>query len=273
MTANSIANEYSDGEIPNDNNNENLVRKVEPSNSQTPAQAKADAIAALTMTAYARASELKLTPEEDEALGEDFPDEAFRAGAGGDEKLIYIEHAYLRDRFNNVLGRGAWSLVKRREWTEEKGPAVIVYAEVMLCVRGCYVAEAVGEMAYYPTNNRTTYADAMEGAKTSAFRRLAKDFGVGLQAWKKGYSEGWWARKKATANRSVQTPDGPATQPPRKPISEAWLKAVKECKTKARANELWTAYSQQKGIPDEELKEFGELLDAQMESLGLGNTP
>lgn len=189
-----------------------------PTTSATPAQAKVDAIAALTMQAYAKASELKLTPEEDAALAADFPDEAFRPGASGDQQLIYIEHAFLRDRLNDVIGRGAWAIVVRSKWTEAYKTstgkdAVHVYSEVMLMVRGCFVAEAVGEMDYYPNNPKTTYADAIEGSKTAAFRRLAKDFGIGLQAWKKGWCEGWWQRRnqprqqpaKAGTNGQVET--------------------------------------------------------------------
>lgn len=178
----------------------------QPEQTLSPAQAKVNAIANATMTAYAKAGELQLTPEENKSLADDFPDEAFRAGAGGDDRLIYIEHAYLRDRLNDVLGRGAWALVTRSKWTEEyktsKGErAVRVYAEVMLVVRGCFVAEAVGEMTYYPHNAKTTYADAIEGSKTAAFRRCAKDFGLGLQAWKKGFCEGWWDRKAKNGNK------------------------------------------------------------------------
>lgn len=178
-------------------------------NGISPAQAKANAIASATMSAYAKASELQLTPEENKALAAEFPDDAFRAGAGGDDRLIYIEHAFLRDRLNDVLGRGAWALVTRSKWTEEyktsKGaPAVRVYAEVMLMVRGCFVAEAVGEMEYYPHNAKTTYADAIEGSKTAAFRRCAKDFGIGLQAWKKGWTEGWWQRKTKGSSKAAE---------------------------------------------------------------------
>lgn len=177
----------------------------------TPAQAKIDAIASLTKAAYAKASELTLTPEEDKKLAADFPDEAFRKGAGGDNDKIYIEHAFLRDRFNDVLGRGAWALVTRSRWTENfktsKGTdAVRVYSEVMMVIRGCYVTEVVGEMEYYPNNPKTTYADAIEGSKTAAFRRLAKDFGVGLQAWKKGFVEEWWKRNP-TGNAAATVDD------------------------------------------------------------------
>ena len=64
----------------------------------TAAQAKIEAVAQLTAAAYSKASELKLTPEEIKALQADFPDEAFKSGAAGKEALIYIEHAFLRDR-------------------------------------------------------------------------------------------------------------------------------------------------------------------------------
>ena len=62
----------------------------------TAAQAKVDAVAALTATAYARAATLELTPEESDKLQADFGDEAFKPGAGGKEMLLYIEHAFLR---------------------------------------------------------------------------------------------------------------------------------------------------------------------------------
>src|SRR4051812_10178226 len=83
------------------------------------AQAKTDAIAALTQSAYARASDLRLTKEETDIVNADFPDEAFRAGAGGKDNLIYIEHAYLRDRLNQAFGPGQWAIVPRSRWSED----------------------------------------------------------------------------------------------------------------------------------------------------------
>lgn len=245
---------------------------------KTPAQAKADAIAAVTMTAYARASELKLTPEEDAALAADFPDEAFRGGAGGDSNLLYIEHAYLRDRFNNVLGRGAWSLVTRSRWTEEYKTstgkdAVHVYSEVMLMIRGCFVAEAIGEMDYFPANAKTTYADAMEGSKTAAFRRLAKDFGVGLQAWKKGWCEGWWARRSGKPQQNAQEPSQD-TPSPRTTFGPGWLKEIKAAKDKARLQWLADAFGKQNpNLPDHEYVDFGDLLDARAKEIAAEKVP
>lgn len=171
--------------------------------SVTPAQAKVNAIAELTKSAYARASELKLTAEEQAGLQTEFPDEAFRSGASGKENLIYIEHAFLRDRLNAVLGLGQWSIVPRRTWGEDfvikkhnepDVQATRIYVEAMLVIRGCFVAEAIGDMVYYPKNQSQNYGDAVEGAKTAALRRCTKELGIGLQAWKKDWCAGWWER-------------------------------------------------------------------------------
>jgi hypothetical protein len=168
-------------------------------------------VAALTATALARAGTLELTPEESQQLQKDFGDEDFQTGAGGKQDLIYIEHAALRDRMNTVLGLGQWAIIVRDTWREEKDRAVTVYVRAMLIVRGAYVAEAVGDMAYYTNNASQNYGDAFEGAKTAAFRRCAKEFGIGLQAWRKEWCKGWWARKKGGAK---------ATPAPRK-VDEA----------------------------------------------------
>lgn len=169
----------------------------------TPAQAKIEAVSSLLAKAVARASELQLTPEETAALKKEFPDEAFRPGAGGNKTLIYIEHIHLRNRLDDVLGIGQAVIVPRSRWTEEfeymkdgyKKTGIRVFVEAMFIVRGCYITEAVGEMTYYPGNQGADYSDAVEGAETAALRRCCKKFGVGLQAWSKTWCDGWWARK------------------------------------------------------------------------------
>lgn len=190
----------------------------------TAAQAKVEAIANLTMAAYEKAATLHLTPEESQALQADFPDEAFQPGAAGKESLIYIEHAHLRDRFTQVFGLGQWAIIPRNRWAEPftvparyDKPAVEgqrIYVEAMLVVRGCFVGEAVGAMEYYPKNNAQNYGDAVEGAKTAAFRRCAKEFGVGLQAWKKEWCEGWWQRKRSGQRAQAPQPQRQAAPPP-----------------------------------------------------------
>lgn len=204
----------------------------------TPAQARIESVAAALDTAYKNASTLKLSDTEAASLAEDFPDEAFRTGAGGDDRLIYIEHAYLRQRLNKVLGVGAAVPIRRREWVEDfqyckdgkNNLGHRVYVDVALLVRGCLVGEAIGDGVYYPNNAKTNYSDALESAKSNAFRRCCKEFGVGLQAWMKGFSEGWMSRQNAPRQSGGYQQAAPprqmppkATVEPKKATSEAVL--------------------------------------------------
>jgi len=237
------------------NDNQQLMRVDEPQGESnvvkapiTSAQAKIDAVANLTMKAYERASTLTITPEETAALEADFPDDAFQPGAAGKEHLIYIEHAHLRQRLNKVFGPGQWAIVPRNRWAEDfstgKGTeASRVYVEAMLCVRGCFVAEAVGDMVYYKNNDSQNYGDAVEGAKTAALRRCAKELGIGLQAWKKEFCEGWWTRRRSgkrgpeptkTASNvpHAQTPPKPTAKPtaPAQATEEQRIRWIAELK-------------------------------------------
>lgn len=196
------------------------LQRPEPAPAMTPAQAKVNAIAELTHTAYQKAATLQMTAEEAAKLAADFPDNAFQRGAAGKEQLLYIEHAHLRDRFNAVFGPGQWAIIPRNRWAEDftfvnkdgkRVDASRVYVEAMLLVRGCFVAEAVGDMVYYKNNESQNYGDAVEGAKTAAFRRCAKELGVGLQAWKKDWCLGWWQRQRAPRNIAP----APGVPPPR----------------------------------------------------------
>jgi hypothetical protein len=207
-------------------------RNAAPPQQMTAAQAKVDAVAALTMSAYAKASELKLTPEESAALSADFPDEAFRPGAAGKENLLYIEHAFLRDRLHQVFGPGQWAIVPRNRWAEafktrDNKDGSRVYVEAMLMVRGCFVGEAVGEMEYYPHNAAQNYGDAVEGAKTAAFRRCAKEFGIGLQAWKKDWCEGWWQRNRTGRVQRQSEGGGTSGAPEQRPVPQPSSTATK----------------------------------------------
>ena len=192
-----------------------------PAPQTTPAQARVDAVSATLAEGYAKASLVPIIPEEAAELSADFPDDAFRTGADGKENLIYIEHANLRERLNKVLGLGQWAIITRRTWMEqyktrpsrdnpEGKDATRVYVECVLLVRGCFAAEAIGDMTYYPSNYAQNYGDAVEGAKSAALRRCAKELGVGLQAWKKEYSEGWFQRK---LERDVAEKQGHRTVP------------------------------------------------------------
>lgn len=197
-----------------------LPVKSDQQHTLTPAQARVEAVGSVLAKAYAGSSTLQLTPEEIAGLKADFPDDAFKLGAGGNPDLIYIEHAYLRDRFDATIGMGQWALVRSRpHWAEDfvtqKGQkAVRLYADCALLIRGCLVSEAVGSMVYYPNNASQDYSDAAEGSESAAFRRCAKKLGVGLQAWKKDFCAGWMERhRNATKPQLRQQAPQPTPTP------------------------------------------------------------
>ena len=156
----------------------------------------------LLAQASLKASTLKLTETEKKALRADFHDSDFQRGAGGDTNLIYIEHCALRNRLSDVIGLGEWSFEIIRSWNEDfmagrpPAPVVRVYVEGMLLIRGCKVGVAIGDGNYYKGNANGNYGDAYESAKTAAFRRCAKDFGIGLQCFSKDWCEAYKEKYK-----------------------------------------------------------------------------
>lgn len=241
---------------------------------QTPAQARIEAVSSVLHSAYQKASLLQLTSEEIKALKADFPDEAFKLGAGGNDQLIYIEFAFLRDRFDEVIGMGQWALVRTRpHWGEDyvtgKGQkATRIYADCALVIRGCLVAEAIGEMSYFHNNATQSYGDAVEGSETAAFRRCAKKFGVGLQAWKKDFCAAWMQKhRNPTAVRvgyekvSYEKPV-PAPAKPKPLTANEAFKYKMILKLKAEPGQdcrnIVTEYFQKIGalIPTEELEDL-----------------
>ncbi len=175
---------------------------------QTIAQARIDSVARMLDAAYQRASLLELTDEESSRLTADFGDDDVRAGAKGNQDLLYIEAASIRRRLLTVFGPGRWVPVCRRIWTEEyatqKGKAIRVYTDVVLLIRGCYVGEAIGAGSYFPNNPSQDYSDASEAGQSEALRRICgKTLGVGLQVWNKMFCESWKARRKLGPPQSV----------------------------------------------------------------------
>jgi len=210
---------------------------VVPATTQhySPSDAKDKAVSDLIGACYAKASQLKLEREEIEALKADFPDEAFQPGAAGKENLIYIEHAALRERLDNVLGMGQWCPIQIRRWAEpfeyEKDvwennrrtgakktvTGQVIYIELVLLIRSCFVASAIGSMDYYPDNHTQDYGDAAEGAETAALRRCCKHIGIGLQAWRKDWTLGWWERHNAKKRTRTQRTHQPTQRDPAPP--------------------------------------------------------
>lgn len=159
---------------------------VEKQNDKT---RRLDEMSALLTSAYNKASDLRLTAEEERKLGAPFPDDVVEIKPTGE---IYIPHIYIRERISQVFGRGQWSLIVRRDSVDPK--ANCVYCECVLIVRGCFAGWAVGAHDYQPTNSRMNYSDSLEAAQGDAIKRIsAKALSCGDQCWKPGYIRGWLA--------------------------------------------------------------------------------
>jgi len=178
-----------------------LAPVAQPPSTAEKIEPRAESVNLLLAKAYERASTLELTADEIKRLTADFDDADFQRGAGGDANLLYLEHGALRKRLNDVVGIGKWTCIPRRSWSEEiqipakagkpASVAVRIYIESVLIIRGCFVGEAIGDGTYYKSNAGGSYSDGYESAKTAAFRRCTKDFGMGLQAYSKDWCNQW----------------------------------------------------------------------------------
>jgi hypothetical protein len=177
----------------------------------TPEHAPADAkqlrtehIGALLGEAYKGASQLKLNKDEQKKLREDFPDNEVEIR--GHDGIIYIGHMALRERLWAVFGPGAVAEICRERFMRNDANEIAV--DLVLMIRGNFVAEAVGTAKYFPNNPKMTFGDVVESAWSEALRRCCKKFGVGTQVWRPQYVRDWleknavqfqgkWSRKGA----------------------------------------------------------------------------
>jgi hypothetical protein len=175
-----------------------IISKPIGHTKQTPSQAKEQSVSELLADAFKKSSCIEITKEESEKLLADFDDADFLRGAAGNADLLYLDQQALRQRFNRTIGIGQWSIVTIRSWAEDYKvngkDACRVYCEAALLIRGGVAGTAIGSMSYFKSNAAQDYSDAYEGAKTSAFRRCAKDLGVGLQCFSKDWCEAWKAK-------------------------------------------------------------------------------
>ncbi len=183
-----------------------LAPVSKPASSTSVEQAKTDSVNALLASAYSKASTLELTADEIKRLTADFDDADFQRGAGGDANLIYLEHKFLRDRLNEVIGLGQWRQIVLRNWDEKftipaKPPkpastATRIYLHSALIIRGSFAGEGIGDAVFYSSNAAGNYGNSYESAKTAALRLACKDFGIGLQAYSKDFCEEWKTKYK-----------------------------------------------------------------------------
>jgi hypothetical protein len=159
-----------------------------------PKQLRVEHVGKLLEGAYAGASTLKLTKEEIKKLTADFPDETVEIR--GHDGIIFISHMSLRERLWEVFGPGQVAEICRERTIRNDSNEIAV--DLVLMIRGIFVAEGIGTAKYYPQNPKGSFGDTVESAWSDALRRCAKKFAVGTQVWRPQYVRDW------IANNAVQ---------------------------------------------------------------------
>jgi len=144
---------------------------------------------------YATASTLKLAPEENTKLLELFSDEDIEIRPDGH---IYIPQSRYRNRLNQAVGIGQWGLIAKGSTQQvETDPAtgkdkkIKMLLNGILVIRGCFIAEAVGESELHLSNENQSLGTVWEGAKSDCITRCCKDLSIGQQVYDPTYIRIW----------------------------------------------------------------------------------
>ena len=134
--------------------------------------------------------------------------------------IPYVPGVEWRRVLTRAFGVGGWAIMPRTP--PRIMGNVVTYHGVLVC-HGRFVAEAVGESRYIANNQNSTYATALEGAKTDAIGRACKDLCIYSELWnppwlkmfKDQFCVSWkgndnkerWARKDAQSRRPPDSLD------------------------------------------------------------------
>lgn len=166
------------------------VRK--PQDETLPAQPrKAEDVLAL----YAGASVKPFPKEIADVLAEPFNEDEIEVKPHNG--VIYLPGIFFRNRLNKAFGPGGWSMLPRgpRQMKDNK-----MFREYALYCLGRFVAEAVGDQDFIPTNKDMSEADAAEGCKTNAIQRCCKDLGIASQIHEPAFIQRYKAEKLVAVN-------------------------------------------------------------------------
>ena len=146
-------------------------------------------------------AELRLTPEEDQILGEPVnpADVLLKPKVkGGPPEIAYLPHIVYTRWFHRAFGRTGWACVPTAAPKKVNNLILVPY---LLYVHGVPVAAATGEQEYHETNLQQTYGDVIESTVASALRRFAKRLGVGLELWDKRWLEANFGKRAVRGRR------------------------------------------------------------------------
>jgi hypothetical protein len=112
-----------------------------------------------------------------------------------DTASLYLPWSWYADRLTRCFGPMGWSLLPVTDEQNNPKPPVckdnVMYREFILRAEGRFIASAMGECGYNPSNARMTYGDAVEGAKSNSLSRCCKVLGMAPEIYSEGWREDW----------------------------------------------------------------------------------
>lgn len=103
--------------------------------------------------------------------------------------MIYLPWVFYAERLHEAFGM-EWALIPQ-------GMPKIQNNYIMwgfyLVIKGKLAAFAIGGQLYYANNNKMSYDDACEGAKSNAAMRCCKDRGIAKELWQPEFIAEWKA--------------------------------------------------------------------------------
>lgn len=148
---------------------------------------------------YGTASSLKITERESGILAAPVNVEA--EAEVRPDGLVFMPQVFYRRRLNQAFGPGQWALMPVSDWRRDGNH---LYREYALIVRGCFVAESMGEAEYQETNDNMTWGDATEAVKSDALKRCCKDLGIGSECWDRRFTDSFLVNHCVRVHRSKQ---------------------------------------------------------------------
>lgn len=137
---------------------------------------------------YRGASTLKVSDEEQTKLLAAFPANEIEIRPDG---LIFLPQTFWRKRLNTSFGIGQWCLIVKGQHKDPTEGKDKLYLQGILMVRGCYVAEAIGEAELHSDNPLQSWASVWESAKSDCITRCCKDLGIASELWQPQFIQKW----------------------------------------------------------------------------------
>ncbi|HUX54241.1 MAG TPA: hypothetical protein VMV56_07500 [Williamwhitmania sp.] len=118
--------------------------------------------------------------------------------------IVYLPQVFYRDVLNKAFGHGQWVIIQQSTKIENNR----VFYIGSLYIRGCFISQAIGEAEYFPSNPKSSWGTAYEGAKSDCVTRCCKDLGIAKKLWQPRFIEKWTDRNAVKVWRNKTSKRG-----------------------------------------------------------------